>query len=253
MRILTATNIFRSVAKDTYAHTKFSLVYIDDVATDFFTLCVDEVAPAAYRLPEYMSTHDSTGILNPRTSPFAWHNDREGKNFYECLLEWPERLQRFNIAMTTQEAALPVLGMFPFATLPASIDTSDPERAFIVDVAGGRGQSLLQITREIKESGVTGIGRAILEDRERVLDAIPADALPGVEKVPIDFFTPQPIKSNYLLPSSLQYAHICRRAYLLPPPHNAQLARPRSYCNFVANRRCHGTRFSSSHWRDGST
>ncbi|OBT41467.1 hypothetical protein VE00_08072 [Pseudogymnoascus sp. WSF 3629] len=198
MRILTATNIFRSVAEDTYAHTKFSLVYIDDVATDFFTLCVDEVAPAAYRLPEYMSTHDSTGILNPRTSPFAWHNDREGKNFYECLLEWPERLQRFNIAMTTQEAALPVLGMFPFATLPASIDTSDPERAFIVDVAGGRGQSLLQIIREIKESGVTGIGRAILEDRERVLDAIPADALPGVEKVPIDFFTPQPIKNAHI-------------------------------------------------------
>ncbi len=97
--------------------------------------------------------------------------------------------------MTTQEAALPVLGMFPFATLPESIDTSDPERAFIVDVAGGRGQSLLQITREMKESGVT-IGKAILQDRERVLDAIPADALPGVEKVAIDFFTPQPVKSN---------------------------------------------------------
>jgi hypothetical protein len=253
MRILTATNIFRSVAEDTYAHTKFSLVYIDDVATDFFTLCVDEVAPAAHRLPEYMSTHDSAGILNPRTSPFAWHNDREGKNFYECLLEWPERLQRFNIAMTTQEAALPVLGMFPFATLPASIDTSDPERAFIVDVAGGRGQSLLQITREIEESGVTGIGRAILEDRERVLDAIPADALPGVEKVPIDFFTPQPIKSNCPLNSSWQYTHICRRTCLLPPPHYAQLARPRSYRNSVAHCRGHGTRFSSSDWRDGST
>ncbi|KFX91428.1 hypothetical protein V490_05912 [Pseudogymnoascus sp. VKM F-3557] len=198
MRILTATSIFRSVAEDTYAHTKFSLVYIDDIATDFFTLCVDEVAPAAYRLPEYMSTHDSAGILNPRTSPYAWHNNREGKNFYECLLEWPERLQRFNIAMTTQEAALPVLGMFPFATLPASIDTSDPERVFIVDVAGGRGQSLLQITQEIKEGGVTGVGRAILEDRERVLDAIPADALPGVEKLSIDFFTPQPIKNAHV-------------------------------------------------------
>lgn len=224
MRILTATNIFRSVAEDTYAHTKFSLVYVDDVATDFFTLCVDEVAPAAYRLPEYISTHDSAGILNPRTSPFAWHNYREGKNFYECLLEWPERLQRFNIAMTTQEAALPVLGMFPFATLPTSIDTSDPGRAFIVDVAGGRGQSLLQITREIEESGATGIGRAVLEDRERVLDAIPGDALPGVEKVPIDFFTPQPIKSKsppFRPQSILQYIYIPRRTYLLPPPHHA--------------------------------
>ncbi|KFY22442.1 hypothetical protein V493_06589 [Pseudogymnoascus sp. VKM F-4281 (FW-2241)] len=195
MRILTATNIFRAAAEDTYAHTKFSLVYIDSVATDFFTVCVDEIAPAANRLPEYFSAHDSAGILNPRTSPYSWHNDREGKNFYECILEWPERLQRFNIAMTTQEAALPVLGMFPFATLSTCIDTSDPERAFIVDVAGGRGQSLLQITREIKENGVAEMGRVVLEDQERVLDAIPANALPGVEKVPIDFFTPQPIKN----------------------------------------------------------
>jgi len=212
MRILTAAHIFKSVAEDTYAHTRFSLACISDVAVDFFTLCVDEVAPAAYRLPEYMATQAPAAILNPRTSPFAWHNDREGLNFYESLLEWPARLQRFNIAMTMQEAALPLLGMFPFAKLRGEIDRSDESRALIVDVAGGRDQSLLQIKRELEASGRgLGTARVVLEDGERVLDAIPEDALPGVEKMAIDFFTPQPIKSmpfHFPSPISICYTFV---------------------------------------------
>jgi hypothetical protein len=142
--------------------------------------------------------------------------------------------------MTTQEAALPVLGMFPFHTFPDTIDKSDPDRAFIVDVAGGRGQSLLQVKKEIEEHGGAGLGKAILQDRERVLDSIPQDQLPGIEKVVIDFFTPQPIKSTLfpLLPFPLfAIFEFCemnnadchgRRTYLLPPPHHAQLAGQRS-------------------------
>jgi hypothetical protein len=48
--------------------------------------------------------------------------------------------------------------MFPFASLVTSIDKSDPERAFIVDVASGRGQSLLQIKREMEATGVRTSG-----------------------------------------------------------------------------------------------
>jgi hypothetical protein len=99
--------------------------------------------------------------------------------------------------MTTQEAALPVLGMFPFSSLGASMNKSDTDRAFIVDVAGGRGQSLLQIKREMDAAGFTDLGKVILQDRKPVLDAIPDDALPGVEKMVIDFFTPQPVKRKF--------------------------------------------------------
>jgi hypothetical protein len=98
--------------------------------------------------------------------------------------------------MTTQEAALPVLGMFPFSSLASSIDRSDPQRPFIVDVAGGRGQSLLQIKKEIEANGTADVGRMILQDREPVLDAIPEEQLPGVEKMVINFFEPQPVKSK---------------------------------------------------------
>jgi hypothetical protein len=123
--------------------------------------------------------------------------------FYEILLASPKRLARFNKAMTTQEAQLPVLGMFPFASLATMIDKRDPQRAFIVDVAGGRGQSLLQIKREMESTGVTDLGRMILQDRKPVLDAVPDKELPGVEKMVIDFFNPQPVKRWFPLSPAL--------------------------------------------------
>jgi len=198
MRMVTATGIIKAVAEDVYAHTPRSLAYLDGAEADFFELCVDEVAPVLWKTPEYLATHHSDSVLDPRQSPFSWANGKEGKTFYEALLDYPERLARFNKAMTTQEAALPVLGMFPFPSLATSIDKSDPERAFIVDVAGGRGQSLLQIKKEMEASGATNLGKIILQDRKPVLDAIPADELPGVEKIVIDFFTPQPIKNAHI-------------------------------------------------------
>jgi hypothetical protein len=160
----------------------------------------------AYRIPEYMATHESDSIFDPKQSPFSWGKDAEGTTFYEYLLSHPDMMKRFNVAMTTQEAALPVLGMFPFTSLFET--DADPSRAFIVDVAGGRGQSLLQIKQEIEAAGgEMGKGRVILQDRKPVLDAVPDEQLPGVEKMVIDFFTPQPVKS--MASFSLKYRDSC--------------------------------------------
>lgn len=161
---------------------------------------VDEIAPVAYRIPEYVATHEPGSILNPKQSPYSWANNSEGKSFYEVLLDHPDRLKRFNTAMTTQESALPVLGMFPFTSL-LHVD-ADASRPFIVDVAGGKGQSLLQINSEIEAAGgEMSKGRVILQDRKPVLDAVPDEQLPGVEKMVIDFFQPQPVKSKISSPS----------------------------------------------------
>lgn len=199
MRILTATGILKSHGKDTFSHTPLSLAYFSTPEVEFWDLCVDEIAPVAYKLPDYMTTHSPNSILDPRKSPYSWANNAEGKVFYEVLLDHPDRLKRFNTAMTTQENALPVLGMFPFASLLDSEDEGgdDDERVLLVDVAGGRGQSLLQIKKEFEASGKKiGDGKMILQDRKQVLDAVPDEQLPGVEKMVIDFFQPQPVKSK---------------------------------------------------------
>ncbi|KAL3418584.1 O-methyltransferase [Phlyctema vagabunda] len=198
LRILTATGILQSAGENIYEHTRFSLAYLEGSEVDFYELCVDEIAPVANRIPDYVASHEANSILDPKRSPYSWANQKEGKSFYEVLLDFPDRLARFDKAMTTQEAALPVLGMFPFSSLVKSIDKCDLDRAFIVDVAGGRGQSLRQIKKEIDQSGGGDVGRVILQDRKPVLDAIPDEQLPGVEKMVIDFFNPQPVKNAHV-------------------------------------------------------
>ena len=47
MRILTATRILRAVAENVYAHTRFSLAYLDGSEVDFFELWYFLVSVAA--------------------------------------------------------------------------------------------------------------------------------------------------------------------------------------------------------------
>lgn len=86
---------------------------------------------------------------------------------------------------------MPVLGMYPFGEELVNLPDLD-NRALIVDIGGGRGQSLLQIKEEWPELR----GRMVLQDRPMVLDSFPE--LPGIEKMPHDFFTEQPVKCKYV-------------------------------------------------------
>ncbi|TVY83975.1 O-methyltransferase hmp5 [Lachnellula suecica] len=198
MRQLSSTGILRSLGENEYAHTKFSLAYIDRSEVDFFNLVMDEIAPVAYRLPEYIAAHEPDAILDAYQSPFSWANEREGKNFYEVLLEQPDRLAKFNSGMMTQEAQNRILGLFPFTNFAENIDKNGPLRPFIVDVAGGRGQSLVAIKGELDGVDTQNLGRWILQERQGVLDSIPDDELPGIEKMAIDFFEPQPLKGAHI-------------------------------------------------------
>jgi hypothetical protein len=145
-----------------------------------------------------------------------------GKNFYEALVENPAKLAQFNKGMMTQEAQQRIVSIYPFESLPKDLDMSDPNRAFIVDVAGGRGQSLVAIKGEIEADGEVELGRWILQEKKAVVDSIPDDALSGIEKMAIDFFDPQPIKST-LPPFSSHSAvlkyHRC--THLSPPSYSA--------------------------------
>lgn len=93
-----------------------------------------------------------------------------------------------------QEASLPTLGMFPFTSLKEEVE-AEPDRAFVVDIGGGRGQSLLLIQKET--AALFGASsKMVLQDRPQVLDTIPQELLPNIEKMPYDFYTEQTIKSK---------------------------------------------------------
>lgn len=125
-------------------------------------------------------------------NPFSWGNGKLGSSFFEIISQDPRRIKQFDVAMSTQDHTLPVLGMYPFGE--ELLDLPDlGNRALIVDIGGGRGQSLSQI----KEKWPELRGRMILQDRPMVLNSFPD--LPGIEKMPHDFFTEQPVKSKFFI------------------------------------------------------
>ena len=99
----------------------------------------------------------------------------------------------FNNTMVQIETTIPVLGMFPFASLKDQVE-AEPDRPFIVDIGGGKGQALKQVQQEVPN----GFGaKMILQDRPDVLESVPDKEIPGIEKMEHDFFTEQPVKSMY--------------------------------------------------------
>jgi hypothetical protein len=89
---------------------------------------------------------------------------------------------------------MPVLGMFPFASLEDQVK-KEPERPFVVDIAGGRGQALLAIQTECPEAFG---GKLILQDLPIVINSLKPKEVNGIEPTVYDIFTPQPVNSKCL-------------------------------------------------------
>ncbi|OKL61648.1 hypothetical protein UA08_03435 [Talaromyces atroroseus] len=187
MRILTVTGIFEMAGPDEYAHTPYSLAYIEGHEVDFLKLCCDEILVNTSRLPEYFRAVGGRDSTSMTENLFSWGNNKPGSSFFEIISQDPRRIKQFDIAMSTQDSTLPVLGMYPFGEELANAPDLE-NRAVLVDIGGGRGQSLLQIKQKWPQLQ----GRLILQDRPMVLDSCPD--LPGIEKMPHDFFTEQPVK-----------------------------------------------------------
>jgi hypothetical protein len=203
----------------------------------------DEILVNTSRLPEYFRDVGGRDATSMTENIFSWGNGKPGSSFFEIISQDPRRIKQFDIAMSTQDSTLPVLGMYPFGEELA--DAPDLEnRAALVDIGGGRGQSLLQIKQKWPQLQ----GRLILQDRSMVLDSF--SDLPGIEKMPHDFFTEQPVKRKFG-PLNLLYESISdgksRRSCILHPPLPAQLDRRALRQNPQGNRPSHGARLARSH------
>ena len=98
-------------------------------------------------------------------------------------------------------------------------------RVFIVDVGGAVGGTM----KELKEACPELEGRIVVQDKERVIKAIPKGFLPGgVEARPYDIWTPQPVKGAkvyYFRRGDYSLAVGVRHAHESPQPRPPRLAR----------------------------
>lgn len=144
------------------------------------------------RLHEFLR---EDGFKNPTSltnNPYTFAHDTKGKTMWEHIAKDPERARTFNYAMEAQtQASLPTVGIYPFESELGKLVESD-DTVVLVDVGGGKGQASNMIRQ-----GCPGLkGRFILQDRPEVIADI-TDELPGIEKMPHDFFKEQPVKGPF--------------------------------------------------------
>ncbi|AEO63490.1 uncharacterized protein THITE_2041488 [Thermothielavioides terrestris NRRL 8126] len=193
MRAAIVAGFFTETAPNTYGHNKLSQAYQLHAQGPFFLLCMD-FNRMCLALPDYFKTHKPEELYDPKKSPYCFSVGKEGKTFYEAIDENPERRNIWNVSIQIFEKNMPVSGMFPWESLKAQVE-KEPERAFVVDVAGGRGQALLKLQEAIP--GAYG-GKLILQDLPIVIDTLKPEDIPNIEPMAYDMFTPQPVKNAHV-------------------------------------------------------
>ena len=146
--------------------------------------------PIFAQLPQYMrETHFHQFASQPHEkSPFAYTH---GVEFWDFLDKDPIRRKDFdNYMAAKRQSEVPWYTVFTeVGSLAKSLEGGE-DAVLIVDIGGGMGPGMRSLAKAHPEL----LGRLILQDLEVVIDHVRKDPPQGVELMPHDFFTPQPIK-----------------------------------------------------------
>lgn len=144
-------------------------------------------------LPGYLQRNGYKVPQDVKTGPFA---DTWGKNTWALYKAEPWRGDIFNSFMTKWKEGTTIwTDRYPVQrNLCTNIDQTR-NAVLLVDIGGGNGQML----KEFAQNPANKTGRLILQDLPEVLRFTESLKDQGIEPMPYDFFTPQPIKGKYVL------------------------------------------------------
>ncbi|KAJ5682240.1 hypothetical protein N7462_005405 [Penicillium macrosclerotiorum] len=188
-RVLIINGIFEEVGKDEYTHNLMSKAFHPLVFGGVVYLSVD-LMKTWINLPNYAKTHQPIDLYDNRKTPFAVTLGHEGKKYYEVVDMDVKGRAIWNATLANMAKNFPILGMFPFKEMEEQV-RREPERPFIVDIGGGRGQASLVI-REY--CGGTFGSKIILQDLPTVIETLKPEELPDIEPMVYDAFTQQPVQ-----------------------------------------------------------
>lgn len=146
--------------------------------------------PIGAHLVEYMHR---TGVhqfpTGEQKSPFEYSH-RMG--FWEFFDKNPDQRRYFDDYMATRRVGIATWHeTFPFSTELEPSAAKDENAVLLVDVGGGWGHETISYHKAYPGAP----GRCILQDRPDMIEKVKKEAPPeGVELMPYDFFTPQPVQ-----------------------------------------------------------
>ncbi|KAL1966251.1 hypothetical protein VTN77DRAFT_4604 [Rasamsonia byssochlamydoides] len=193
MRMASVIGPFQETGPEEFAHTPYSLIYLVPEIDGIFKCLVDEYMPAEIKFHEFFRLNGWASPVSATNNPYTFAHRTEGKDMWEYMAQFPERLKNFNYAMVAQNnATFWTVSLFPFYEELSKYETTE-ETPLVVDVGGGKGH----VSRQIRQLCKDLKGRVILQDRPEALSDV-IDGLENVELMEYDFFTPQPIKGAHI-------------------------------------------------------
>ena len=154
------------------------------------TARIDVMFPCLQQLPSFLAAKGYNDIKDGADCAF-----QRGLDTNEHAVDWinshPKQLADFTQWMVSHHEGMPTwLTVYPLQEESLGFDTTKP---LFVDVGGGAGQQCLAVQHAFPK--LPEPGRIILQDLGPTLQhALPME---NIEKIPHDFFTPQPIKGKH--------------------------------------------------------
>ncbi|KAA8648089.1 uncharacterized protein ATNIH1004_003972 [Aspergillus tanneri] len=188
LRACASTHFFTSPAVNHYAHNALSRAFMSPDNRALFAQMYDFTGEGVLAIPRFgESVHWKTaGDYYKGPFQLALGTDL---GYWEYLAAHPGRMSSFNTGMRLGKIGC-LTSAFPFGVALAC-DPCAENGVAIVDVGGGRGQSLEAIRKDWPEIK----GRFVLQDLPDVIQDTKTKGIPaGIEPMPSSFFNEQPVK-----------------------------------------------------------
>ena len=115
--------------------------------------------------------------------------------FWEFFDKYPEHRRDFDEYMAERRKGHSLwYEMFPMASILGPNTKTDPQAVLLVDVGGNKGHEVASFHGAHPDLP----GRLILQDLPSMIERVRKNPLTDIELMPYDFFTPQPVKGEWV-------------------------------------------------------
>lgn len=199
MSQMAAMDFLREIGPNSYELTHVSKCLRDQIYQDPFKYTYEITIPVLRMTSQYLAETKYTNPSIFRDTPFQMAH-RTKQSLYEYFVSHPEIGGQFSNFMIMINQGRPQwfdADHFPVQKLLGSeANIKDDKDVLMVDIGGGQGQDVTLFRKRYPDLS----GRLILQDTPQVIQQ--AGDLPhGIEGMPYNFFTPQPIKGQSFLRS----------------------------------------------------
>ncbi|RMZ69303.1 winged helix-turn-helix transcription repressor dna-binding [Pyrenophora seminiperda CCB06] len=205
LRHLSAMGTVRETGPGIFSHTPTSSAFAQPAYQDSILYIAENFQPVHQSMKSYLSEH---GWQNPDSGvdgPFQHAYGCKGSSYFDFFAQQPEIGRRFASMMDMWSRGRPRwfdTEYYPVEErLIRGVAETDAAAPFLVDVGGGTGHDVEGL-REAFQGQLPG--KLILQDRPEIVKL--ASLGPGVDGMPHDFLTEQPVKGAraYYLHSIIQ-------------------------------------------------